>query len=100
MARVDTANPISITEASKRAVSALVREAEAGHEQVLLRNNRSVAAVVGIERLEELQRLEDDLVDVTLAAARMLTTGPDRHTLDEILARFGYTRDQLRDLPE
>ena len=58
------------------------------------------AAVVGIDRLEQLQQLEDDLRDIALVAARMATTGPRRHSLDEVLARFGYTREQVRDLPE
>jgi prevent-host-death family protein len=100
MAVVDTADLISISEATKRGVSALVREAEAGHEQVLLRNNKPVAAVVGIERLEELQQLEEDLIDLTMIAARLLTDGPERHSLDDVLARFGYTREQIRALPD
>jgi antitoxin (DNA-binding transcriptional repressor) of toxin-antitoxin stability system len=100
MALVDTADLISISEANRRGVSALVREAEAGHEHVLLRNNKAVAAVVSIKRLEEIERLQDDLLDVSLAAARLLTTGPDRHSLDEVLAQFGYSREQLRDIGE
>lgn len=97
---IDTADLISISEASKLGVSGLVREAEAGREQVLLRNNKPVAAVVGMERLDHLQRLEEDLLDVSMAAARKLTTGPGRHSLDDVLSRLGYTREQLRDLPE
>lgn len=100
MAIVDTADLISISEANKIGISALIREAEAGHEQVVLRNNIPVAAVVSIERLDQLQQLEDDLIDVSLAAARMLTTGSARHSLDEVLAQFGFTRDQLRNLAE
>lgn len=100
MARVDTADLISISDASKLGISALVREAEAGHEQVVLRNNKPVAAVVSMARLEQLQQLQEDLIDVSLAAARMVTAGPGRHSLDQVLARFGYTREQLRDLPE
>ncbi len=50
-----------------------------------------------MERLEQLQQLEDDLRDVSLAAARALTTGPQRHSLDDVLAKFGYTREQWRD---
>ncbi|MGH2458320.1 MAG: type II toxin-antitoxin system Phd/YefM family antitoxin [Chloroflexota bacterium] len=99
MALVDTADLISISEANKLGVSALVRAAETGHEQVVLRNNKPVAAVVSIERLDELQRLRDELLDVSLATARMLTTGPGRHSLDEVLAQLGYTREQLRDQP-
>lgn len=100
MVIIDTADLISITEASKAGVSALVRAAEEGREQVVLRNNNAVAAVVSIERLERLHELEADLLDVSLAAARMLTAGSDRHSLDDVLARFGYTRDQLRDQPD
>ena len=100
MALVDTADLISISEASKLGVSALVREAEAGHEQVVLRNNKPVAAVVSMKRLEQLQQLQEDILDISLAAARMLTTGRRLHSLDEVLAQFGYTREQLRDLPE
>ncbi len=100
MPRIDTDDLISISDANKLGISALIREAEAGHERVVLRNNRPVAAVVSMERLERLQALEEDLLDVALAAARMLTAGPERHGLDEVLTRFGYTREQLRDLPE
>jgi prevent-host-death family protein len=100
MTLVDTADLISITDAARLGISALVREAEAGHEQVVMRNNKPVAAVVSMKRLEQLQQLQDDLLDVSVAAARMLTTGPGRHSLDQVLAHFGYTRDQLRDLPD
>ena len=99
MALVDTAELISISDAAKLGVSGLVRDAEAGHERVLLRNNKPVAAIVSMDRLEQLQQLEEDLLDVSLAAARMLTTGPERYSLDEVLARFGYTREQLNELP-
>src|SRR5207244_3596 len=100
MALVDTADLISISEASKRGISALVREAEAGHEQVVLRNNKPVAAVVSIKRLEEIEKLRENLLDVSFAAARLLTTGPRRHSLDEILVQFGYSREQLRGTDE
>ena len=100
MALVDTADLLSISEANKGGVSALVRKAEAGREQIVLRNNKPVAAVVSMKRLEQLQQLQDDLLDLSLAAARMLATGPRRHSLDEVLAQFGYTREQLHDLPE
>ena len=100
MVVIDTADLISISDANKLGVSALIREAEAGHERVVLRNNKPVAAVVGIERLEQLHQLEENLLDVSLAAARMVTTGPRRHSLDEVLAQFGYTREQLRESDE
>ncbi|MCC6627284.1 MAG: hypothetical protein IT340_07765 [Chloroflexi bacterium] len=42
MARVTTEDVISITEAARLGHSALIREAEAGHERTVLRNNRPV----------------------------------------------------------
>lgn len=100
MALVQTDDLISIANASKIGVSALVREAEEGRDRIVLRNNRPVAAVVSIDRLERWQQAEDDLLDIALVAVRMATSGPDRISLDDVLAEFGYTRDQLRDLPD
>lgn len=62
------------------------------------RNNKAVAVVVSVKRLELIHQSQEDLLDGSLAAARMITAGPGRHSLDEILAQFGYTREQLRDL--
>ena len=98
MVRVDTVDMISISEATKRGVSALVREAEAGRQQVILRHSKPVAAVVSTDLLEQLQRLHEELLDVSQAAARVLTTSSERHSLDAVLARFGYTREQLSEL--
>ena len=97
---VDTANLISISDASASSISALVREAEQGRDRILVRNNQPVAAMVSMARLEVLQQLEDDLLDIALVAARMLTAGPDRYGLDEVLAEFGYTREQLAEIPD
>ena len=100
MARVDTAGMLSVSDAAKLGVSRLVRDAEEGQEHVLLRNNRPVAAVVSIRRLDEWEALEEDLTDVALAAARVLTTSDERHSLDAVLAHFGYTREQLQALDD
>lgn len=103
MALVDTEDMISITDAAKLGISALAREAESGRDRILVRNNTPVAAVVGIDRLERLRELEElrnDWMDITLAKARLLTAGPERYSLDEVLERFGYTREQLRALPD
>jgi prevent-host-death family protein len=100
MAKVDTTALISISDAAKLGVSALVRAAEEGQEPILLRNSKPVAAIVSMERLDQLQQLEEDLRDASLVAARMLTTGPARHSLDDVLAQFGFSREQLADLPE
>ena len=54
MPRVDTANLVSISEATKRGISKLASDAANGREQILMRNNKPVAAVVGMDRLNEL----------------------------------------------
>jgi hypothetical protein len=98
MARVETSDLLSISEANKLGISGLARMAELGREHILLRNNKPVAAVMSMERLEQLQQLEEDLLDISLTTARMLVTSPMRHSLDDVLSRFGYTREQLREL--
>jgi prevent-host-death family protein len=97
MTMIDSQSLLSISQASQRGVSALVRAAEHGHDQIVLRNNKPVAAVVSMRRLDDEQRLRDDLADVTMLAARMLTTTGAAVPLDDVLAEFGYTRDQVRD---
>lgn len=93
---VDTSALISVADANKRGVSRLVRDAEQGDEKVVLRNNKPVAAVVSIEHLERIEEREALIADLSLTLARELTTSANRHTLDEVLDMFGYTRDDLR----
>jgi antitoxin (DNA-binding transcriptional repressor) of toxin-antitoxin stability system len=94
---LDTRELISVTEAGKLGVSALVKVAERGEQRVLMRNNKPVAAVVGIESLERTEQLEERLLDVSLALTRLLTTNERRHSLDDVLDRFGFTRDDLEE---
>lgn len=96
MALVDTSDLISISDAAKLGPSGRIRAAQEGHGHVLPCNNKPVAAVVSMDRLEQFQQLAADMADVPLAVARTLTTDPGRHSLDDVLAQFGYTRDQLR----
>ena len=92
---VSTDGLISISEASKIGIAALVRDVENGRDHVLLRNSKPVAAMVSIGRLEEWEDLEADLIDISLLAARALTTDGSTLSLDDVLERFGYTREQL-----
>jgi prevent-host-death family protein len=100
MALVETEDLISISDANKLGLSALVRDAEHGHARVVLRNNKAVAVVMSMDRFARLQEMQDDLIDITLAASRMMTTGAERHTLDDVLAHFGYSRHELAELPD
>ena len=100
MAKVDTDDLISISEANRLGVSGLIREAEEGRERVVLRNNKPVAVVLGVDRFEQLQQLQDDLIDITLVASRMMTGSDTRYTLDDVLDHFGYSREDLAALPD
>ena len=100
MAVIDTTELISVTNANRKGVSGLIKDAEQGHEHVVLRNDKPVAAVVSMRRLEEIQEIEETFVDLSTAVARLLTTGPKRHSLDEVLDRFGYTREELLELAD
>jgi len=100
MARVDTADFISVTEASRLGVSGLIKEAESGRERFVLRNNKPVAVVIGFEQYEEDQRQIEDIEDLALTFARIATSTDRRTSLDEILDRFGYSREELRALAD
>lgn len=86
---------LSIAEATERGIERLVQDAESGHHRILLRHTRPVAALVSIERLDEL----DDARDCTLAAARIFTDEGGRTSPDEVLTRSGLTRAELRQHP-
>lgn len=95
MPKVDTKDLISVSEANKIGISGLVKAAEQGEQRVVIRNGKPVAAVVSIESLQRSEELEDRLLDVSLALTRLLTADNRRHSLDDVLDRFGFTREEL-----
>lgn len=95
---VDTRDLISISDASNRGVSKLVTDAENGRPQVLMRNSRAVAAVVDIDSMDRLQRLdelEDDLRLLSIALVRAAADSGRRYDLDDVLAEAGIDPDSL-----
>ncbi len=97
---VDTQDLISVTEASNRGVSRLIQDAAQGRTQVVLRNNKTVAAVVGmdaVERLARLEELEGDLRLLSAALARTVTDSGRRYSLQEVAVEFGVDLDALAD---
>jgi antitoxin (DNA-binding transcriptional repressor) of toxin-antitoxin stability system len=89
---------ISISEASTRGVSKLVTDAENGRPQVLLRNGKAVAAVVTIDSVDRLQRLdelEDDLRLLSIALVRAAADSGRRYDLDDVLAEAGIDPNSL-----
>jgi Antitoxin Phd_YefM, type II toxin-antitoxin system len=100
---VDTDHLLPIGEAASRGISRLAADAEGGHDYVLLRNSRPVAAVIGMDKLERLQhldRVEEDLRLMAVALARVATDGGARASFDDVLAHFGVTEADLVDAAE
>jgi antitoxin (DNA-binding transcriptional repressor) of toxin-antitoxin stability system len=89
---------ISVTEASNRGVSRLIQDAASGRTQIVLRNNKAVAAVVGIEAIERLQRLEELESDLRLLSAALARTVADsgrRYPLEGVGTELGIDLDSL-----
>jgi prevent-host-death family protein len=80
---------VSVTDASARGVARLVADAAAGDEVVITRHHREVAAVVGIERLRELDELAADLRDLALVIARTVDDRGRRTSLADVVTAFG-----------
>ena len=95
---VDTRDLISVTDASNKGVSWLIESAVQGRPQIVLRNNHAVAAVISIEAMEKLQRLEElegDLRLLSVALARTVTDSGRRYSLEDVAAELGVDLDAL-----
>jgi antitoxin (DNA-binding transcriptional repressor) of toxin-antitoxin stability system len=86
---------LSITEATERGVSAIMREASQGHDFVVERRGVAVAAVVGMGRFAEMGELERDLRSAALVLSRFATDSGRRVDLDDAIASFGFNRTEL-----
>ncbi|ASR38032.1 hypothetical protein BAY61_26855 [Prauserella marina] len=98
--KIDTNDLISVTDANNKGVSKLVAEASEGREFVLIKNNKPAAVLVGIDKVERLQRVEEyeeDLKLLALALVRSATDTGQRLSLEETAARFGVDLDDLDD---
>lgn len=91
---------MTVTEATQRGVAGLVAAAEHGSDLVVTRRHRPVAAVVGINRLTELDEAAADLRDLALVLTRIATDSGQRTSFDDVLEAFGHTRESLAALPD
>lgn len=90
-----TSSTVTVTEASKRGVAALVRDASAGQNVLVSRWGAPVAAVVGVSRLQELEELERDLRSAALVLSRAFTDAGERTSLDDAIVALGFDRATL-----
>lgn len=80
-------------------MAGIISDAETG-DIVVTRHHRAVAAIVSMGRIERIQELLDDLRDLTLAAARVLTDDGARISFDDLLTAYGLSRADLAAVPE
>jgi prevent-host-death family protein len=85
----------SVTEASLRGVARLVKDAESGAELIVERHGTPVAALVSIERFHHYRAIEEELRDLALITARVLTDDGTRVSLDDAIRAFGFDRSEL-----
>lgn len=98
--KIDTNDLISVTEANSKGVSRLITEASQGRDIVVIRNNKPAAAIISMEKLERLRRIEeweDDIKLLALAVIRSATDTGQRVELADAAARFGIDLDALDD---
>lgn len=92
---INDTRSISVTDASARGVSGLLRDAEGGNDVIVKRHGHPVAAVVGMDRLAEIARLEADVRSAALVLARAATDDGEPKDLDDVIAALGFDRRQL-----
>lgn len=89
-------NVVSVTEATRRGVAGLVKDAESGGDVIVSRHGNPVAAVVAMAHFQEMAEAISDLREAALILSRAVTDTGDRVGLDEVLAEFGLDRTELQ----
>ncbi|KJF15590.1 Phd/YefM protein [Acidithrix ferrooxidans] len=86
---------ISVSDAAKRGIAGLARDAESGSSITVERNHRPVAAIIGVSELHRYQEAERDLRDLAVVLIRTATDNGERTSLDNVFSRFGFDRAVL-----
>jgi prevent-host-death family protein len=92
---LDFSHPITVTEAARRGVAGLIKDAEAEADVVVSRHGRPDAAVVSTRQLDDIHRMEHDLRDAALVLFRAATDTGVRTSLDDAIVAFGFDRAEL-----
>ena len=101
MTVLDTARAhgVSVTDASRRGLPAIVAEAEQ-HPVLITRRDQEAVVVIGAGRLAELDEAMADMMDLALVVARTVTDTGKRYTLTDVMAEFGMSEEQILALPD
>ncbi|WP_194894175.1 type II toxin-antitoxin system Phd/YefM family antitoxin [Catenulispora pinisilvae] len=101
MTVLDTARAhgLSVTDASRRGLPAIVAEAEQ-HPVLITRRDQEAVVVIGADRLAELDEAMADMMDLALVVARAVTDTGKRYTLTDAMAEFGMSEEQILALPD
>lgn len=76
---------MSVTAATKRGISGLLKDAEFGTPVVVERHGRPVAAIVSMRHLHEFAEFEADLRSAAFALERTARDDGQRTDLDEVI---------------
>lgn len=90
-----SSHTLTVTAASNMGVSGLIRSAEAGDDIIVERHGEPVAAVIAINRLNDIREIEADLRTAALVLTRGVTDNGNRTSLDDVITSFGFTRSEL-----
>ncbi len=86
---------IPVSEASRRGIAGLIKDAEAGADVVVARHGRPVAAIVSARQLDRLREFEGELRDAALVVVRAATDSGMRASLDQAMEAFDLNRAEL-----
>lgn len=87
--KVDTRDLISVSDANSKGISGLVADAERGQSKIIVRNSKPVAAVVSVGEYDRLAEMEENLVLMVAAFARLATDNGDWVDLDDLAHDLG-----------
>lgn len=89
---IDHRDVVGVTELSNRS-SRLVAAAAGGRDLFISKNNRPIAALVGIARFQDLEDREENVALLALALTRLATDNGNRTELDDFICELGLVDD-------
>lgn len=95
--QIDTDDMVTATEMNRNASRYLTEISDGNRNMfVVMKDNVPTACIVGLERMKQLQQLEEreqDLKLLALSLVRVATDTGERHDLDDIIAELGIEED-------